>query len=64
MLQAMALPATPSSSAAEAEATPRYRTGRAMRGDMDTIALHGKSGGLDGNTADCGSGVLMWLTGL
>jgi len=40
MLQASALPATPSASAAEAEATPRIRTVRAVRRDMDTIALH------------------------
>src|SRR3954453_6730179 len=41
MLQASALPATPSASAAEAEATPMMRTVRAVREDMDTIALRG-----------------------
>ncbi len=39
-VQARALPATPSASAAVAEATPSICTERAVRRDMDTIALH------------------------
>src|SRR5882757_9588870 len=41
MLQANALPATPSASAAAAEATPMERTAMAVRRFMDTSSLHG-----------------------
>ncbi|GAA3892623.1 hypothetical protein GCM10022207_70460 [Streptomyces lannensis] len=50
MLQASALPAAPRASAAVADATPRMRTVRAVREDMDTIALRGmrNCGGFQG----------------